>query len=316
MARQSLVHARIHEDAERRGMTGRREWLAAALAAPLAAAGRGPVKLHLGTYGMQSLDVEKALATIRETGYDGAELCLMPGWPSEASKLDAAARRRIRETKFPIPTMIEGFNTLVPAADHTKTLDRIRAAAALAYDLAPKRPPILQTVLGGKPAEWEQVKEQMAARLADWARVAAETKLPLAVKSHIGSASNTPEKLIWLLDRVQNPALSGIYDYGHFQLLDLGLKTTLEMLLPRISFITVKDGRMVDGNVQFLLPGDGTVDYKQYFAILAACRYKGWMLVEISRQLQTKPGYDPVEAARRSYRNLAGLLEQAGLRKA
>jgi sugar phosphate isomerase/epimerase len=73
---------------------------------------------------------------------------------------------------------------------------------------------------------------------------------------------------------------------------------------------------MVDGNVQFLLPGDGTVDYKQYFAILAARRYKGWMLVEISRQLQTKPGYDPVEAARRSYRNLAGLLEQAGLRKA
>jgi hypothetical protein len=193
MARQSLVHARIHEDAERRGLTGRREWMAAALAAPLAAAGRGPVKLHLGTYGMQSLDVDKALATIRETGYDGAELCLMPGWPSEASKLDAAARRRIRETKFPIPTMIEGFNTLVPAAEHTKTLDRIRAAAALAHDLAPKTPAILQTVLGGKPAEWEQVKEQMAARLADWARVAAETKLPLAVKSHIGSASHAGE---------------------------------------------------------------------------------------------------------------------------
>lgn len=297
-------------------MMRRREWLAAAAAAPLAAAGKGPVKLHIGTYGMQPLEVDRALALIREIGYDGAELCLMAGWPSEASRLDAAARRRIRETKFPIPTMIEGFNTLVSEADHAKTLDRIRAAAALAHDIAPKKPPILQTVLGGKPSEWEQVKEKMAERLAGWARVAAETKVPLAVKSHIGSASNTPEKLIWLLDRVKNPALSGIYDYGHFQLLDLSLKTTLETLLPRVSFLTVKDGRMVNGAVQFLLPGDGTIDYKEYFSILAARRFKGWMLVEISRQLQTKPGYDPAVAARHSYSNLAGLLEKAGLRKA
>ena len=301
-------------------MMPRREWLlgaAAAATSPLAAgASKGPVKLHVGTYGMQPLEVDRAVATIREIGYDGVELCLMPGWPSEPSKLDAAARRRIRATKFPVPTMIENFNTLVSEADHARTLDRIRMAAALAHDIAPKSPPILQTVLGGKPAEWEQVKQQMAARLADWARVAAETKLRLAVKSHIGSASNTPEKLIWLLDQVKNPALSGIYDYGHFQLLDLPLRGTLETLLPRSSFLTVKDGRMVNGAVQFLLPGDGTIDYREYFSILAKKRYRGWMLVEISRQLQTQPGYDPVAAARRSYSNLAGLLKDAGLRRA
>ncbi len=292
----------------------RREFLASGASTLLAAAAPVEVRLHLGNYGMQAMPVDKALGAIRQIGYDGAELCLMAGWPSEPTKLDAAARRRIRTGEVPIPTMIENFNTLVSEADHGRTLDRIRAAAGLAHDIEPKRPPILQTVLGGKPNEWEQVKDKMASRLADWARVAREHHIPLAVKSHIGSASNTPEKLIWLLDQVKNPSLTAIYDYGHFQLLELDLKATLATLLPRSSFVTVKDGRMVNGNPQFLLPGDGTIDYRQYFSILKKQRYRGWVLVEISRQLQMLPGYDPIAAARRSYGYLAPLLSEAGLR--
>jgi sugar phosphate isomerase/epimerase len=280
----------------------------------LAAARGRAVSLSLGTYGMQDLPVDRALASISEIGYDGVELCLMAGWPSEPTKLDAAARRRIREQRLPIPSMIENFNLLVSDADHARTLDRIRVAAALAHDVSAKELPLLQSVLGGRPGEWEQVKERMASRLAEWARVAAENRLRLAVKSHVGSASDTPEKLIWLLDKVGNPALSGIYDYGHFQLLGLGLRATLNTLLPRSSFLTVKDGRMVDGKAQFLLPGEGTIDYRDYFAALAEKRYSGWMLVEISRQLQTQPGYDALGAARRSYANLAPRLREAGLR--
>lgn len=284
---------------------------------PLMGAGRGAasVRLHAGNYGMQALSVDAALRLIREIGYDGAELCLMAGWPSEPAKLDAAARRRIRSDGLPIPTLIENFSTLGSDADHAATLDRIRVAAALAHDIAPKnRPPILQSVLGGKPGEWEQVKEKMASRLSGWAKVAQENRLPLAVKSHIGSASDTPERLIWLLDRVNNPSVTAIYDYGHFQLLGLDLPGTLDTLLPRSSFLTVKDGRMENGSPRFLLPGDGTIDYRQYFSILKEKRYRGWMLVEISRQLQTQPGYDAASAARRSYANLAGLLREAGLR--
>jgi inosose dehydratase len=282
--------------------------------APLLAGKGGDVKLYVGNYGMQTLEVDRALAAIREIGYDGAELCLMTGWPSEPAKLDAAARRRIRRQPLPIPSMIENFNTLVSEADHAQTLDRIRAAATLAHDVSPKRPPMLQTVLGGKPTEWEQVKAKMATRLADWARVAQENGIQLAVKSHIGSASDTPEKLVWLLDQVKSPALSGIYDYGHFELLKIDLEASLNTLLPRSSFITVKDGRLVDGKAQFLLPGDGTIDYAKYCSLLKAKRYRGWMLVEISRQLQTVAGYDALEAARKSYENLAPKLKAAGLR--
>ena len=221
----------------------------------------------------------------------------------------------MRLQRLPIPTLLENLNLLASDADHAKTLDRIRAAAALAHDVAPKNPPLLQTVLGGTGRQWEQVKEQMASRLADWARVAGENRIKLAVKSHFGSASDTPEKLIWLLDQVRHPALSGIYDYGHFQLLGLDLARTLDTLLPRSSFITVKDSRLADGNkAQFLLPGDGTVDYGAYYNQLKRLRYRGWILTEVSRQLQTVPGYDPIASARRCYQSMSAELSKAGLR--
>ena len=269
-----------------------------------------PIQLAIGTYGMQSLDVDKALEQIHQIGYDGAELCLMEGWPSEPYKLNIPARRRIREQPLPIPSLIENFNLLVSDSDYARTLDRIRIAAALALDISSKNPPLLQTVLGGKPDEWEQVKAKMAIRLAGWARVAEENGIKLAVKSHIGSASDTPEKLIWLLDQVKSTALSGIYDYSHFQLLKLDLEKTLNTLLPRVSFITVKDGRLVDGKPHFLIPGDGTTNYTKYFELLKAKNYRGWMLVEISRQLQTQAGFDPIAAARKSFQKLAPFLSQ------
>lgn len=291
----------------------RREWLwAAASAAPAAASAK--VRLAIGNYGMQSIPIDSALAEIRRIGYDGAELCLMAGWPTEPSKLDAAARRRIREQSLPIPLLLENFNLLVSAADHPGTLDRIRAAAALAHDVSPKHPAVLQSVLGGKPSEWESAKDQMASRLSDWAVVAAQSHIRLAVKAHAGSACDTPEKLLWLLDRVGNPAVKGIYDYSHFQLKNLDLKESLTALLPRSEFLTVKDSRDAGGRPQFLLPGEGTTDYAQYFSLLRTMGYQGWMLVEVSRQLQTAPGYDGREAAERSYRFVAARLRDVNLR--
>jgi sugar phosphate isomerase/epimerase len=293
----------------------RRTFVAGAVAgASIALAKASAIRLEIGNYGMQSLPVDRALAAIREIGYDGAELCLIKDWPSEPSKLDAAARRRIREFGFPIPSMIDSFNLMAPDAVLAQTPERIRAAAALAHDIAPKNPPLLQTVLGGKAGEFDKIRDVMATRLAEWSRVAGENGIRLAVKAHASSACDTPDKLLWLLDKVKNPALTGIYDYGHFQLAGLGIEETMDALLPRSAFITVKDSKVVDGKPQYLLPGDGTVDYPRYFAKVKQMKWTGWVLVEVTRQLQVKPGFDGVEAARHSYANLAPVLQKAGLR--
>ena len=82
----------------------------------------------------------------------------------------------------------------------------------------------------------------------------------------------------------------------------------------RTQFVHVKDAQGKPGAFQFLLPGDGTIDYQRYFALLKEKRYQGWILVEVSRQLQTVPGFDPLLAARKSYENLAPRVKAAGLR--
>ena len=292
----------------------RRSLLFGLAAATRVSAAAPAIRLMIGNYGMQSLAVDRALDLIREIGYDGAELCCMSGWPSEPKLLAPPDRRRIRESGFPIPTLIENFNLLAPAGVLAGIPDRIRAAAALAHDLAPDHPPMLQTVLGGRAGEWDKVRDTMAPRLAEWARVAGDNGIRLAVKAHALNACDTPARLLWLLDKVNHPALTAIYDYGHFELAGLGIEESMDALLPRSAFITVKDSKVVNGKPQFLLPGDGDIDYARYFRKVKAMRWSGWVLVEITRQLQTLPDYDAERAARRSYSHLAPILKSAALR--
>ena len=292
----------------------RRALLLGLCAVPCACAAASAIRLEIGNYGMQTLSVDRALALIRETGYDGAELCCLPGWPSEPKRLDAAARRRIRESGFPISTLLEAFDLFAPADALRAVSDRIRAAGELAHDLDSSHPPVLQTVLGGRSGDWEKVKDVMVSRLAECARTAAENRIRLAVKAHAMQAVDTPAKLLWLLDKVNHPAVTAIYDYAHFQLAGLGIEESMDALLLRSAFLTLKDSRLENGKPKYLLPGDGDVDYTRYFSKVKQMQWQGWALVEVSRQLQTQSGYDPAEAARRSYSFLAPLLEKARLR--
>jgi sugar phosphate isomerase/epimerase len=289
---------------------------AACLAGVAAAASPPAIRLHASNYGMQTLPAADALAVIRDVGYDGMELCAMPDWPSAPARLFDSARRALRASGFPFPTIIDAFHLLAPEAEHAAALGRIHADAQLAHDISPERPPLLQTVLGGRPGQWPEVRARMAARLAEWARAAHEARITLAVKAHANQAVDTPDKLLALLDDVRHPALAPIYDYSHFQLRGLAMAATMEALLPRAAFLTVKDSRVSGGKAEFLLPGQGSIDYLEYFRLVKQKGWRGWVLVEVSRQLQTQPGYDGARAAAMAYAHLAPILRDLGLRGA
>jgi sugar phosphate isomerase/epimerase len=304
----------------------RRQWRgasAAAATAPLYRAARAepsaPRTIGLGfsLYGMKSLSITEALKTCAQIGYDCVELPVMVDWPADSAKLNADSRAELRQriatSGLRLTALMENLPILGDEAKQAANLERLKLAAQLARDLNPMTPPLVETILGGKPGEFEAVKAEFAQRLERWSEAMAEAKVLLAIKAHVGNATQRPEQLLWLLDQVASPWLVAAYDYSHFQLQDLKMAETMDALLPKSRFIHVKDTEHAVGKGGFLLPGDGSTDYGEYFKLLAKSEYRGDVVVEVSGQVFGKPGYDPVAAARKCYNHLAPAMKAAAI---
>jgi sugar phosphate isomerase/epimerase len=291
----------------------------AAAAFPLrfhAATGAG-ISLGFSLYGMKTVPLDEALKTCAAIGYRNVEFALNAGYPTAPQALSADARKVVRGQLDSLKLELSGFmlnmSLAVDDKAHAQNLEAIKAAAQLAHDLVPENPPLIETVLGGKPAEWDEIKERMASRLRDWAAAADAAKMTIAIKAHVGSAVNSPERLLWLLEKAGSPAIKAAYDYSHFELAGIALADSLKLLVPHTKFIHVKDSAGDAKKFQFLLPGEGRTDYVTYFKLLRQFGYSGPIVVEVSAQVFNKPGYDPIAAAKKCYAALSTAMEKAGV---
>jgi len=284
--------------------------------ASAAAASPSGISLGFSLYGMKTLPLDVALKTCAEIGYSHVELALNAGYPSEPQVFTAEARQatsaQLRTLMLDLPCLMLNISLTADNKAHAAAMQSIADAAQLARDLNPANPAIIETVLGGKPATWEQQKAGMAARLQDWAAAAEKAKTVITIKAHVGSAVNSPERLLWLLEQVKSPAIQVAYDYSHFELQGIDMEESMKLLLPRTKFIHVKDSVGAPGKFQFLLPGEGRTDYVKYFTALKQHGYTGPVCVEVSGQIFNKPGYEPIAAAKKCYAALSGALAKAG----
>ena len=300
-------------------------WLAAAAAATSLRAAKGrseprpPIGLGFSLYGMKSLGFAEAIAACGEIGYDCVELPVQAGWPGDSAKLSKKAKDEIRaalaDMGVRLSSLMENLHAGVDDARHAANLDRLKRAGELARELSPEKPPVIETILGGRPADWEKARERMSDRVTDWAKAAEATETVIAVKAHVSGAMHLPEHVVWLLEAVDRGWIRAAYDYSHFYLRDVGLEASLETLLPHTAFIHVKDGRGSLEKVQFLLPGEGETDYARLLRLVNGSSYTGDVVVEVSGQIHGKPEYDPIHAAQKSYRPLAAAFEKAGVRR-
>ncbi len=303
----------------------RRTWLALAgsygvadrLTSPSAAAispGQ-PIGLGFSLYGMPKLPWREALAVCREIGYDSVELALLSGGATDSAALSTPELKTIRDElqrrKLVLPAVMDNLPCDVDAKRHEANLERIRRAAQVVQQLKWDQTPVLETVLGGKPGEWPQVRERFVERLGAWARVAEQHELVIAVKPHVGNALNTPNDARWLIDQVQSPSIKLAFDYSHYDQRGIALTDALDTLVRDVRFIHLKDRKPNVETVQFVLPGEGAIDYVDYFRQLMARGYKGQAVVEVSAQLHKQPQYDARQAAEQSYQHLFKALKQA-----
>ena len=276
------------------------------------------MKIAYGTYGMPKESMAQALPSLAEMGYDGIELCIAGRFPTAPGKLDPTARARLADLLaahgLTLNALMMLANVMADEAGHEQNLHELGEACTLAHDLAMAEPPVISVTCGGKPEPWDETQGTLVGRLRQWAAIAGREGCVVALEPHVGAILDRPERAAWAVNQVASPALRLNFDISHFDIQDYAVPYTVALLAPLAVHAHVKDGRMADGKVQFLLPGEGGFDYVAYLKAMARAGYDGFITVEISGQLSGPEGYDPYAAAQSSYRTLAHAFVEAGLR--
>ena len=275
--------------------------------------------LSYSTWGMPRVPIEVAVAHCAAVGFDGLELTVIPGWATDAAGLDAAARRRIRRLYDDHRLALCGLsgNTPLLAGDrdeHARNMARLGGYLELAAELQrPGERLTVSTTSGGEPEEWDAVKGTLSERFGQLAEQARRAGVMVGMEPHVGAALHRPEQALWLLDEVGSPGLTIHFDISHFNVQGMDMETVVAQLAPRSAHTHVKDERGVIPDYEFLIPGEGEMDYVGYLRAMERAGYAGHIVVEISLMVQRRPGYDALAAATQSYRVLARAFAAAGV---
>ena len=290
-------------------LVSRRSALAALAGLSVARAQSERFSYGFSLYGMKTVPVLEALGIVASIGYKTTELCLRRTWNTEPKLLTRedrrTIRRRIGDLGLSLPAVMESLPLVGANVRREDNVERLRAAAEVAHETSPGSPALIETTVGGRPAAWDKIKNQMVDELGAWARTMETLKTTLAIKAHVLSAMNLPDRIVWLHDQVNSPWIRMMYDYSHFALNGQDLRESMQKVASRAAFVHVKDWKGVAADHRFLLPGDGLLDYSEYKRILAEVGYQGAVVVEVSVHVFDELGYDPVAAAKRCWENLS-----------
>lgn len=277
------------------------------------------MKLGFSAWAMREMPIDEQVKLVASLGYRGIELVCTPDASTDVARLDAAERRRIRglilSTGLELPSIAGHAPILEPdPANLAANLARVRAAFDLAVDLAgPAGPPCVVLMGYGASETYEAEREMIAERFQRLAEDANERGVTIALEFHVGQAIDRPERVLWLLDRVNHPSFRLNHDVSHFDVMGYSIPDSVRPVVGQVVHTHMKDQRGRYPNHEFLTPGDGDYDYVSYLREMAAGGYRGFITVEISVLVQRKPGYDPAAVAAQSYRVLSRAFREADL---
>jgi inosose dehydratase len=275
--------------------------------------------LSYSTWGMPTVPIDVAVAHCAGLGFDGLELTVIPGWSTDAAGLDAAERRRIRRLYDDHQIALCGLSGNTPllsaeASENAANMERFRGYLDLAGELqAPGDRLTVTTTSGGAPEDWEAVKSTLAERFGELAAHAERAGVIVGMEPHVGAALHHPDQVLWLMDQVASPALTIHFDISHFNVQGMDMEAVVAQLAPRSLHTHVKDERGIAPDHEFLIPGEGEMDYPRYLRAMDRAGYDGHIVVEISIMVQRRPDFDPLAAATRSYEVLSRAFAEAGM---
>lgn len=267
------------------------------------------MQIAYSTYALQGVDPFAALERVRQIGYEGLEINCGPDWPTALERFGTEARSRLRDALqgagFPPPVIMHLIDLCAVDEDADAKASLLADTCRLAHDLSwEDRPPVVTTTLGPQAESWDASKEAVAGRLRRYADLVTVENCILAVEPHVGQELDTPQKARWLMDAVDHPRVRLNFDYSHYLVQGIELQQSLDLTADFSVHTHIKDGRMVDGKVQFALPGDDRLDLVAYLRAVRAAGLDVPITVEVSRQISGRDDYDPWPVAEHCFANL------------
>ncbi len=278
--------------------------------------------LAFSTWGMQKTPIDVAVAHCAALGYDGLELTVIPRWPTDAATMDSAERKRIRTLYDDHQIDLCGLSGNTPllkgsADERARNIETFKTYLDLAAAFQrPGEHLSVSTTSAGEPGSWESVKDELVEMYGTLAAYAERAGVVVGAEPHVSNALHTPEQAIWLAEQVNSPAFGIHFDISHFNVQGMDMEATVAQLVPYTVHTHVKDERGIAPDHQFLIPGEGDMDYVGYLEAMDRAGWKEYITVEISLMVQSRPDFDALAAATQSYEVLAKAFEDAGISRA
>ena len=274
------------------------------------------MRLACSTWGMPDVAIAEAIPRLAEMGYQGIELGVLPRFRTALERLGPAERQQIRELTADhglALTAIAAHSSLLDPDSYEAGVRRLTGAIDLAAELVPEDPPPINTTPGGRPEQWEAVKQRLVDEFAALGEYAAVRGVALAVEPHVGAAVDEPEEILWLVQQVNLPNVGINADYSHFQARGLSVEESIVPLVPWVVHTHVKGNRGRWPDHEFLTPGEDDFDYAPYLRAMYDAGYRGFQTVEISNMVRARPDYEPFAHAQLAHDTLAAAYEAAGI---
>ena len=277
------------------------------------------MRIGFSTWGMRRVPIDDALLAIADMGFQGVELSVAPGWPTEMESLDAPMRRSIAgllEDHGLVLTSVIRNASMVDedAAANAANMQSLRDAIDVAAELTqPSETPVMVSHLGGRTEDWESKRGIAVDRLGPLADYAREQGVVIGIEIHCGSMLNLPERVVWLMEQVGHPNVRINFDISHMEVMGIGIDECVPIIAPHSVHTHVKDQRGRYPDHEFLTPGEGPFDFVHYLKAMLATGYEGFITAEVSVMVQRRPAFDPFFHAQLAYWTLYKAFQVAGI---
>lgn len=265
------------------------------------------IPLAYGTYGLGTIPLDTAIPAIAAAGFDAVELTLADGYPGVARQVGSAdggaIRRRIADAGLGLTAFL-AKDTVLSSADRAGMDDAtLSALIQSAHHCGAGDDAVITFTMGGARAEWPARNEQLVERLRQLGDIATREGAVLAVEPHAKGLIDAVDRAVWLMQTVDHPAVRLNFDISHYALpgVEFDLEDAATRLLPYAVHAHIKDSVPTEGGFRFVLPGAGSLDLGQYFAVLGRHGWDRPVTVEVSAMVFNAPGYDPLDAIRTSF---------------